>query len=106
MPRIVIDTDGVRTLAQYTRGAVDQVAQIRLELMRAERELNHQVGADAYGPLLGRLTDLVTVLSDDHRSLVQEVLTLESEEGEAPPATGASAASTPAVFGEAAPRPG
>ncbi len=92
MTRIVIDTDGVRNLAQYTRGAIDQVAHIRLELMRAERELNHHVGADAYGPLLARLTDFVTVLSEDHRMLVQEVLALEAEEGAAP--AGATPATT------------
>jgi hypothetical protein len=104
MARVVIDTEGVRSLAQYTRGAVEQVARIRTELAQVRQILDTGRGAAHFGPLLAALTDYATVLSDDHHSLVTEVLTIEQEEGDAPQGTeparpaDANAAQIPAVL--------
>jgi hypothetical protein len=84
MSRVVIDTEGVRALARYTQGAIDEVFRIRTELLRAQAVLDTGPGRDAFGPLLGALTDFCTVLTDDRRSLVSEALAVEAEEGLAP----------------------
>ena len=55
MAIVVIDTDGVRDLARYTRGAIDQVARIRLELVRAGEVLGTGAGAQRYASLLADL---------------------------------------------------
>ncbi len=97
MARIVIDTDAVRLLARYTNGAIDEVAHIRTELLKAQAILDQGPGADAFGPLLGALTNYATVLTDDYRNLVAEVTTIEAEEGPAAPDWTAAADSDPGV---------
>jgi hypothetical protein len=92
MGQVKIDTEGVRTLAQYTQGALEEVARIRTELLRAQGQLDHGPGADAFGKLLAALTDFGTVLADDRRNLVTEVLSIEAEDGVAP---GAMTAQSP-----------
>jgi hypothetical protein len=100
MARVVIDTDGVRVLAQYTRGAIDEVVKIRTELLRCQKYLDYGPGADAFSPLLGALTDYCTVLDADNRQLVAAVTSIEQEEGVAPVSVapdGKAVATTPGV---------
>lgn len=101
--RIVIDTDSLRELARYLNGSVSELAEIRLDVLKAKvvTEQDPALAQSAAGTV-ALLDAIGTTLAADHSAVVDEVLRIEAEEG-APVSNGAAPTS---VVPSSAPAPG
>jgi hypothetical protein len=95
--KIFIDTDDLRDVARHTKGAVHQLSDIKLDVLKAAPVLqNDPATAQAFQGVLAALDAVGTAINGDYDALVNEVVGLEAEQGVDPLVTAAAIAAAPA----------